>query len=301
MPDTLAPEARELLAGIAADSPEWRPWTTLLEEALRSAADPSSSSLVVELPDAHPPSAPLLDGATVLLDARAANRRLSRLLASAAESKSGAESASLGRAARRKDLDALTLIEASFRQDGEAVAGIAEQLGVEPGSLGSIAALAALPLLLTCGERLRKHVSAQWSEGYCPICGAWPTLAEMRGLERARRLRCGRCAGDWAAPILQCPYCRTSDHRVLGSLLTEDLGDSRKVDVCDSCRGYVKTLTTLSPWPAYRVPIEDLATVDLDVIALERDYLRPAPPGYPVNVTVAPATPTRRGLFRRRP
>src|SRR5438552_1345771 len=62
-------------------------------------------------------------------------------------------------------------------------------------------------LLRACGRQLQTHIPSGWSRGYCPVCGAWPVLAELRGLERTRCLRCGRCGVDWQRPWLACVYC----------------------------------------------------------------------------------------------
>ncbi len=58
------------------------------------------------------------------------------------------------------------------------------------------------------------------------------------------------------------------------------------IEVCDGCSGYVKTMTTLNPIPPEHVVLEDLATVVLDIAALERGYRRPAAKGHEVAVSV---------------
>ncbi|HET7342373.1 MAG TPA: formate dehydrogenase accessory protein FdhE, partial [Methylomirabilota bacterium] len=125
-------------------------------------------------------------------------------------------------------------------------------------------------------------------------CGAWPTLAEARGLERARRLRCGRCAADWASRWLLCVYCGADDHARLRSLVLVDGAGATphlapaaaSVDACTACRGYLKTITTLVPTPADELGLVDLATVELDVVALEQDYRRPSGLGAPLGARV---------------
>jgi FdhE protein len=62
--------------------------------------------------------------------------------------------------------------------------------------------------------------------------------------------------------------------------MPEDNGATRKIDTCTTCKGYLKTLTTLQAFPASIVPLEDLATIDLDVVALERGYARPERAAY---------------------
>jgi hypothetical protein len=48
----------------------------------------------------------------------------------------------------------------------------------------------------------------------------------------------------------------------------------------------VKSLTRLQASPPAGVPLADLATVDLDIAALEEKYERPGGIGYPLTVTV---------------
>jgi formate dehydrogenase maturation protein FdhE len=61
------------------------------------------------------------------------------------------------------------------------------------------------------------------------------------------------------------------------ALVSEQDGEARKVETCSACRGYLKSVSTLRPWPGDEVALVDLATVDLDLVALERDFERPEP------------------------
>ena len=58
------------------------------------------------------------------------------------------------------------------------------------------------------------------------------------------------------------------------------------VEACRRCRGYVKSLTRLQAGPPAGVHLDDLATVDLDIAALDEKYERPGGTGYPLTVTV---------------
>jgi FdhE protein len=133
-------------------------------------------------------------------------------------------------------------------------------------------------LLHACERVWRDERRAGWDRGECPVCAAWPTLAEARGLERERRLRCGRCGSDWWIEWLRCPYCGARDHTALGALAPEATRETRKLETCARCHAYVKTLTTLVPIPPADLMLEDLATVDLDIVALCHGYRRPEPP-----------------------
>jgi FdhE protein len=78
-----------------------------------------------------------------------------------------------------------------------------------------------------------------------------------------------------------------NDHKELVSLVPEKSGSNSVIDACKRCLGYVKTFTKLQGSPAAKVMLDDLATVDLDVAALEQGYKRPQGAGYSLDVTVA--------------
>jgi len=197
--------------------------------------------------------------------------------------------------------DPLPLLEAAMCLDEPRLADLAKADGADPGALGALMQLATMPLLHACGRHLAPQVPLDWSSGYCPVCGAWPTLAEVRGLERTHRWRCGRCGADWGLALLRCPYCGEADHQRLGSLTAEDSEATCTVDTCLTCRGYVKTRAVLQPTPPYAVVLEDLATVDWDLVALARGYRRPTPPGYPLGVRLVEPPSRIRTFFGRRP
>jgi FdhE protein len=197
-------------------------------------------------------------------------------------------------------LDPLALFEAAVAQDADRLDDLARATGDDRGVLRVVGPIMAMPMLHACRQAWSPLVPATWAEGYCPICGGWPTLAEARGLDGQRRLRCGLCGGDWRTEWLRCPFCGERDHDHLGSLVSEAPGQQtpvqQTVDVCERCRHYIKALTTLAPIRPEHVFLQDLATLVLDVIALERGYSRPAAKERPVEVI---ATPSRlRTLFR---
>ena len=66
-------------------------------------------------------------------------------------------------------------------------------------------------------------------------------------------------------------------HEARATLVSEQDGEARKVEVCAACRGYLKSVSTLRAWAGDEVALADLATVDLDLVALEREYARPEP------------------------
>ena len=276
--------ARRQLGALAESQPESAPWLALVAEALREADDPAwdRAAAGVALRADQPAPVPLLAGATIPVEPGTAQGWVRRLLALAGNA--GPDATALGDAAGSGRLDAAALLEAAINQDGERLGGMAVALGVDRDALAAVAQLAAMPLLQACRRRLAAAVSPNWSAGYCPVCGAWPAMAESRGLERARRLRCGRCGADWGMVSLRCPFCGTTDHQQLATLVSETDGEARRVETCAHCRGYLKTVATLRPWAGDEIGLADLATVDLDLAALERTYARPKAPAVNLGV-----------------
>jgi FdhE protein len=248
----------------------------LLDVTLQESLEPAWDRATATLAPSRDSDAPLLAAATIAIDTDR-GRRWVRRLVRAADRGRARDSSVAGAAAR---LDPLAFLRASLDHDLDRLHGVATDAGADPTALGALTGLAATPLLLALGSRLAGSVPADWAHGYCPLCGAWPVAAELRGLERQRRLRCGRCGHDWRVDWQRCPFCGESRHTRLGALVSETRSDGRRAETCESCRGYIKAVSTIRPWPAAEVALEDLATVDLDAAALERGYTRPDRPGY---------------------
>lgn len=280
-------ELRKRLAEVRGQNPESEAWLGLLEAALAESEDGARWAAAVPQPAADRPiKAPFLYRAQIAVDGRAARRWVGRLLELAA---------ALARVKPRR-FDAVALLEAAVGQDDARIDALAAESGTDLHALRVVAQLTALPLLQACGRALGPKVPAAWWEGYCPVCGAWPAVAEFRGLERKRWLRCGRCGGGWEAPWLQCPFCGETHHDNLAYLAPEADEQTRRIEICKSCNGYVKSLAIVRPLAAWAVPLDDLATVALDVAALDRGYQRPERPAYALEARITERPRTVFGL-----
>jgi FdhE protein len=284
------------LAELARSRAEWRPWLDVLEAVREGARDPAWEAAV---PTPGSDAVPVLTGATVTLPARQLSRWLAHLLTRAAGG--GGPAASLAAVATAGPDHLAAVFEAGLEQDTERLTMLAEALGADASALQAVAAVAPVPLLRACARRWAGRVPPAWDGGHCPVCGGWPLLAEARGLERTRRLRCGRCAADWATAWLRCPFCDTREHERLGALVAEDAPETRRVETCEVCRGYVKTITTLAATPAEDLGLLDLTTVELDVAAVAAGYARPTRPACGLGVRLVVTESRGWGLFARRP
>ncbi|HET9986666.1 MAG TPA: formate dehydrogenase accessory protein FdhE [Longimicrobiales bacterium] len=269
------------LSELEATHPEWRPWLRPLGVALASLdAAPWRGLAPVQGGD-RAPADPLLHAATVPVDGRAARGLVRAVLAEAlgGDARAGLDA-----------LDAAGVLEGAVACDDGRLSALAQGVGADEAAFAAAAQLAALPLLHGCRRALEPGMPRGWSHGYCPICGAWPALVEVLGLERARRLRCGRCGAGWSTEVLLCAFCGERDHGRLGALVPDGRqGQLAWVETCAACGGYLKAVATLRGAAPEALPLEDARSVELDLAALERGFHRPAGPGRSARIRLAPA------------
>lgn len=276
------------LAELGRQRPEWSTWVRLLAEVLPLLDDAGWPSSLPEAGDptggdkGRSPGQPLLHGARLVVDTERVHRLLHNLTRITAAQGVPDAPALVG---YQPPLDILLdLIAGAVRHDHASIGEIAAAAAVDAAALDVIAQLTALPLLRSCGRLLGDEVPAHWPHGHCPICGSWPLLGEFRSLDRTRRLRCGRCTADWRINWLHCPYCDETNHEKLGSLVLEEKLGSVTVETCFRCLGYLKSVTTLQAIGSEELLLRDLETVEMDMAALDRGFVRPGGAGFPVEL-----------------
>jgi FdhE protein len=211
---------------------------------------------------------PLLRGETFSVEEAAFRRRW---LAICAKVPHGGKE--LAEALRRGRLSPTELVQTLLAGRPEAIQAQAEALGLDVELTATVLRLTLFPVLARVSEMVAPlREGTRWERGYCPACGSWPLLGEYRGLEQTRFLRCGWCAAEWEFPRLLCPFCGIRDHQLLGYFHPEGEELKHRATTCDSCRGYVKMLTTLTALSGPRLLVADLATMHLDLAAAERNY-----------------------------
>lgn len=288
------------LDALVRDDPTAAPLARLQAEALRAMGPMWDESVPTFNPHCLAEGLPLLHRQVLRVDGERVRVLLNRLGRTASENGSP-KGAAIEQVRAGKQLDVAALLGAVIMQDEAAVERIAAAVGIDAPLLATLGGLAALPLLLACGTASASVVEhANWREGLCPLCAAWPTLAELRGLERRRWLRCGRCGTGWEAADDGCIFCANDDFDTLGYLAPEDERESRRAMVCERCRGYLKTFATLGPLAPAELVLADLTSLELDMAAMEREYARPAVAAFPLRLTVEIASRRRGWLGRGR-
>ena len=151
----------------------------------------------------------------------------------------------------------------------------AQSLQLAPGLVWTLAQNALKPALRSWCRQLTPPVKGiEWHKGSCFVCGAGATLGELQDNDQVKHLRCGSCGADWQFRRLECMHCGNEDHRTQKFLYVDGRRDTMRVEACDVCKGYLKVISSFTPTPAEMLPVEDLATLHLDFIALGRGYER---------------------------
>ncbi len=178
------------------------------------------------------------------------------------------------------NMESGSLLTASFKRDQPAIRLGATHRGLAPDLVWLVAELAVSPFIHLLQRSLFERAEpdalhdalAAFAHGYCPACGSWPAVAEV--VAGHRTLRCSFCAVAWELPTYTCIYCGEKDAAFVTAAPNEERKD-RRVELCRTCGGYLKTidLDALSPFPL--LAISDIETTDLDVAAMEHGYARP--------------------------
>jgi len=129
------------------------------------------------------------------------------------------------------------------------------------------------PALEIVAEKYGRVIAkAGWSEGYCPICGSEPKIGELREEEGQRFLFCSQCGFEWSFTRIKCPFCGNEEQRTLAYFTVED-DEMRRVDVCNACKRYIKTVDSRAAKGEANLEVEAIATLHLDMLASEEGYI----------------------------
>lgn len=145
-----------------------------------------------------------------------------------------------------------------------------------PRALDFVATCALLPGLCAAAQKLAPLLpeNLPHEHGACPVCGSLPYLTVLRGKEGRRMAVCSFCAHEYRVRRIACAYCDEGEQKKLKLFQVAEYPGAR-VDVCESCRMYVKTLDYRELDRDYLPPLDDMATVALDVLAQRQGYSRP--------------------------
>lgn len=149
---------------------------------------------------------------------------------------------------------------------------IEEECSIEKKLLCFLAYNSIKPSLTLFAEKLSENLDkqAEWEKGYCPVCGSAPEISLFE--ENGKRfLICGFCNYKWASKRIYCPFCENTDHKSLRYFGIENEEEYR-VDVCDKCKKYIKTIDIKKTTRTIYPQLEYLCTPHIDIKIEEKGF-----------------------------
>jgi FdhE protein len=167
------------------------------------------------------------------------------------------------------------LFDPFLKGNEAAVRDTGDNLGLDSQSLAFFLYHSLRPSLCLCAWQLSVYLdpAQAWNHGYCPICGSPAGLAWLEG-EGHRFLFCGFCWHKWAIERPLCPFCGSREQGRLGYLYCDEEPEYR-LDVCESCRKYIKTVDSRTLARPTYPPLEQIASLHLELKAAEAGYTNP--------------------------
>jgi len=128
------------------------------------------------------------------------------------------------------------------------------------------------PFLEKYIESLPREVGGEkWQRNYCPVCGEKASFSYLRQEDGKRVLICPFCGQEWLYRYLACSWCGNDDHKAISYFEAVEM-PGYEVYLCDRCHRYLKTFNTKKGIGHDDWVLEDVKTINLDLIAQQKGY-----------------------------
>lgn len=165
---------------------------------------------------------------------------------------------------------------AKFMEDDHAFfAPWTERMGQAPKTLSFLAFAALSPSIEAAADVLKEKLPATKvpAVGTCPLCGSLPLISSLEEKEGYRHATCSFCRHHYRIKRIACPVCGEDDQKKL-TFFTVDEEPGFRVDVCETCKTYIKTID-FRQLDRIAVPVlDDLDSLALDYVAAGQGYKR---------------------------
>jgi len=121
------------------------------------------------------------------------------------------------------------------------------------------------------------RISAPTGHATCTVCGSEPVCSVLRDQDHGARrsLVCSLCMHEWSFLRVTCPACGDERFESLPVFTPQEIPHIR-IDACDTCHYYIKTIDMTKDGLAVPV-VDELASISLDVWAAEKGYQKLVP------------------------
>lgn len=151
-----------------------------------------------------------------------------------------------------REMDIQKCVDSIMDDNLEILESCAHEINVAPEILDFVLSETIKIIFESMSAELEESLTtAQWTKGYCPMCGAFPDISFLRA-DTAKNgaseflkahggqfwLHCSQCSHEWRIKRGLCAYCDNENKNDLGYLsVKKDRGD--RVYTCSRCQKYI--------------------------------------------------------------
>jgi len=117
-----------------------------------------------------------------------------------------------------------------------------------------------------------RGISAAAGHATCPVCGSEPVCSVLRDQDHGARrsLVCSLCMNEWSFLRVRCVACGEERFDSLPIFTPQEMPHVR-VDACETCHHYIKTIDMTKDGLAVPV-VDEIAAAPLDLWAADKGY-----------------------------
>lgn len=156
----------------------------------------------------------------------------------------------------------------AFPADFSAVETAAQAAGLDGDLVAATLRLALLGGLAGLSRAIEAAgIASRPTGGHCPHCGERASMAETRGIDAARFLRCSRCTADWSTARMECPFCPATEAGSVRTWALEGQENRRRLIHCRACDGRLLVVSTLGRLSGPALLVAELEALPLQIKA----------------------------------
>ncbi|MEZ7195449.1 formate dehydrogenase accessory protein FdhE [Pseudodesulfovibrio karagichevae] len=138
------------------------------------------------------------------------------------------------------------------------------------------------PVLRALVDGLGEPLSTlAWDEGYCPVCGSTPSIAQLSPREVTdldqlvggggkKFLHCSLCGHDWRYKRNACPACG-NDENESREVYYQESAKFERIEACHKCGKYCLSIDMRECEPLPDLDAVQIGLIHLDIFAREQD------------------------------
>ncbi|MEM2237597.1 MAG: formate dehydrogenase accessory protein FdhE [Candidatus Caldarchaeum sp.] len=160
--------------------------------------------------------------------------------------------------------------EAALKREREKITALASMSETDTNLLEWLLLIPAQPFAEELARNLEAYLTERWFRPPCPVCGRTPLIGKM--VDRVRHMLCSFCGAEYLVDLFVCPFCGNRNPLDFSFIHLEEIKGMR-LDVCERCKGYVKTIEPALTKPLFP-GLEDVLTIGLDLLAEKNGLVR---------------------------